>query len=412
MKTIRDTWNLSIVSRRQKKINPQPQYQRTGVWSDAKNQLLIDTILRGYDIPKIYLTNSDDRSYEHEVIDGQQRLKAIWGFYNDDYSLGTYSKDLPMGDFSGKKFSELSSDIQDNLDLYQLSIVIIEEAKKEEITDLFLRLQEGVPLNPPEKRNAMIGNMRDFIANLAQHKTFQIIIPKDDKRFMYADWLAHITCLELANGATDVKAQDLKKMYENNKNFDDTSCEAKKVKKILDFIYKSFESKTPELGIKWGFVDFYLLTSLLIDQYILKGKELDFSSFYIGFEKEGRDVDEESELIDAGDNWSKDLYDYMVAFNSSGGLRKNIETRNQVYTRKLFKEIINLNHKDNKRLFDNNQKIVIWRRDDGSCKMCNCAVEFNEMHADHVIPHSKGGKTTIENGQTLCASCNLKKGSR
>ncbi len=31
------------------------------------------------------------------------------------------------------------------------------------------------------------------------------------------------------------------------------------------------------------------------------------------------------------------------------------------------------------------------------------------MHADHIISHSKGGKTTIENGQTLCAGCNLKK---
>ncbi len=62
---------------KRKKINLQPQYQRTGVWSDKNNQLLIDTILRGYDIPKIYLTDSKDDNFEQEVIDGQQRLKAI-----------------------------------------------------------------------------------------------------------------------------------------------------------------------------------------------------------------------------------------------------------------------------------------------------------------------------------------------
>lgn len=141
MKTYKKQWSLSSIRIRQKRINPQPQYQRTGVWSDKKNQLLIDTILRGYDIPKIYLTNSTDKKYEHEVIDGQQRLKAIWGFYNNAYLLGSESIDLPIGDFSGKKYKDLSSDIQDELDLYELSIVIIEQSTEIEIRDLFLRLQ-------------------------------------------------------------------------------------------------------------------------------------------------------------------------------------------------------------------------------------------------------------------------------
>lgn len=412
MKTNIKNWNLHTVSKREKKINPQPQYQRTGVWSDKNNQLLIDTILRGYDVPKIYLTNSNDEYFEHEVIDGQQRLKAIWGFYNNEYALGEESKDLPIGNFVGKKYSELPNDISDNLDLYELSIVIIEDTNDEEIRDLFLRLQEGKSLNPPEKRNAMIGNMRDFVADLTQHKTFQKIIPKDDKRFMYADWLAHIVCLELAGGSTDVKAQNLKKMYEDHQNFDKESSEAKNITKVLNFIHDSLEERTPELNIKWGFVDFYLLISLLFKEYVLKNEKQGFASFYIGFEKERRGVDDEVDLIDAGDNWSKDLYDYMIAFNTSGGLRKNIETRNQVYTKKLFKEIINLNPKDEKRLFDNNQKIVIWRRDEGCCKSCGCRVEINDMHADHIKPHSRGGLTTIENGQTLCANCNLKKSDR
>jgi hypothetical protein len=413
MKTIAHNWNLHTVSKREDRINPQPQYQRTGVWSDKNNQLLIDTILRGYDIPKIYLTNSSDSNFEHEVIDGQQRLKAIWGFYNNEYALGEESKDLSIGDFVGKKYNELPNDISDDLDLYQLSIIIIEDTDDEEIRDLFLRLQEGKSLNPPEKRNAMTGDMRDFIKELTQHKTMRTIIPKNDIRFMYADWIAHIVCLELEGGATNIKAQDLKKMYENNKSFDKESDKANRVKKILNFIYRSFESKKiPELNIKWGFVDFYLLVSLLINEYILKGKEIDFSSFYIGFEKERRSVEDEAELIEAGDSWSKDLFDYMTAFKQSGGIRSNIETRNQVYTRKLFKEIIDLNHKDTQRLFDKNQRIVIWRRDNEECKQCECKVEFSDMQADHIIPHAKGGKTTIENGQTLCASCNQSKGSK
>ncbi len=410
MKTNIKGWNLSTTSKRERKINPQPQYQRTGVWSDKKNQLLIDTILRGYDIPKIYLRNSNDENYEHEVIDGQQRLKAIWGFYNNNYALGNESTDLPIGNLSGKKYKDLSSDIQEELDLYELSFVIIEESSEEEVRDLFLRLQEGVALNTAEKRNAMTGNMRNFVAGLTSHKVFQCV-PSADKRFKYADWLAHIVCLELANGATDIKANNLKEMYQNNQNFDTDGKIAKSVNKILNYIYDSFAVITPELSVQWGFIDFYLLISLLIKEYVIENKNQDFSAFYIGFEQERRSIEDPAELIEQGDSWAKDLYDYIDAFKA-GGVRKNIEKRNEVYTNRLFREIISLETKDNKRLFDQNQKIVMWRRDNGKCGECDRRVEFKDMHADHVKPYSKGGKTTVENGQTLCAKCNLNKGSK
>ncbi len=413
MKTNTRAWGLDIVNRRREKTNVNPHYQRGSVWTEKNNQLLIDSMLRGYDIPKIYLTNSSNNNYEYEVIDGQQRLRAIWGFYSDDYALGEESRNLLNEDLFGKKYSELPSNTQDKLAEYQLSIVIIEDSNDEEIRDLFLRLQEGKTLSPPEKRNAMVGEMRDFIDALSKtHKTFQTVIPNKDKRNLYADWLSHVVCLEIAGGATDMKAQDLKKMYEDYKVFDKKSKHAKNIKKALTFISDAFEVQTPELGIKWGFVDFYLLISILMKTYIIKDKEQGFASFYLGFESDRREVEDAAELINAGDDWSNDLYKYIDAFNKSGGLRKNIDTRNQVYTRKLFKEITNLRTRDNKRLFDENQKIVIWRRDNQTCKKCNGKVEFDDMHADHIKAYSKGGNTTIENGQTFCANCNLEKGNR
>ena len=70
-------WSIHSILMREGRINPRPQYQRAPVWNDAKKQLLIDSILRGYDLPKFYL-RSTDPPYEHEVVDGQQRLHAIW----------------------------------------------------------------------------------------------------------------------------------------------------------------------------------------------------------------------------------------------------------------------------------------------------------------------------------------------
>lgn len=49
----------------------------------------------------------------------------------------------------------------------------------------------------------------------------------------------------------------------------------------------------------------------------------------------------------------------------------------------------------------------------GSYVCSNCGVSLkNNFHADHVIPFSKGGKTILKNGQSLCARCNLEKGDK
>ncbi|MGI8569501.1 MAG: HNH endonuclease [Methylocella sp.] len=38
-------------------------------------------------------------------------------------------------------------------------------------------------------------------------------------------------------------------------------------------------------------------------------------------------------------------------------------------------------------------------------------ISWDDWHADHRLPWSKGGKTTVENGQVSCTACNLSKGA-
>ena len=60
-----------------------PEWQRQEVWSRSKRQNLIDTILRGWKLPKFYFLKDSDEPETYEVVDGQQRLAAIFDFFDN-----------------------------------------------------------------------------------------------------------------------------------------------------------------------------------------------------------------------------------------------------------------------------------------------------------------------------------------
>jgi hypothetical protein len=53
-------------------------------------------------------------------------------------------------------------------------------------------------------------------------------------------------------------------------------------------------------------------------------------------------------------------------------------------------------------------KTAVWQRDGGKCVQCGAA---DYLEFDHIIPHAKGGASTVQNVQLLCRRCNLKKGA-
>lgn len=66
---------------------------------------------------------------------------------------------------------------------------------------------------------------------------------------------------------------------------------------------------------------------------------------------------------------------------------------------------------DSRRAFNSYEKQILFLRAQGCCQVCGAELGPN-WHADHVHPHSAGGRTDVENGQALCERCNLVKGRR
>ena len=67
--------------------------------------------------------------------------------------------------------------------------------------------------------------------------------------------------------------------------------------------------------------------------------------------------------------------------------------------------------KDSKRTFNDKQKRQAWVNADFKCQECKKKVTMAEARADHILPHSKGGKTDSSNLQILCEDCNESKSS-
>src|SRR5437016_6461283 len=105
-------WSVEKLHRERTRISF-PEYQRQpNLWSVEKKSLLIDSILRDIDIPKLYF-NQVDKTYE--VVDGQQRLWALWEFLDGSYAYTDGGH--------ARRFSSLTKSQRDSITQYELQIV-------------------------------------------------------------------------------------------------------------------------------------------------------------------------------------------------------------------------------------------------------------------------------------------------
>lgn len=130
-----------------------PYFQRRSVWTQPARVYLIDTMLRRLSMPKFYLrTTIDLRSQQavREVVDGQQRLRAILEFADDKFALTSRA-----GDLAGLRYSTLDEDQQERFLSYTLSVEQLLNATDSDVLEVFARLNSyTTTLNPAERRHA------------------------------------------------------------------------------------------------------------------------------------------------------------------------------------------------------------------------------------------------------------------
>lgn len=167
-----------------------------------------------------------------------------------------------------------------------------------------------------------------------------------------------------------------------------------------------------ELSVEYFVISVYMLVRHLNKYYIIdENAQIIIRNFVYYFHERWKTFNE------AEDN------DLLTFSNRRQQGERDLEVRDMILRQIFFKYLINedkeLISRDQKRAFSEYERIKIYRRDKGLCQQClrdghneeNSKVSWSNYHADHVVPHSKGGPTKLENAETLCQNHNLSKGS-
>jgi len=344
MNIVKETWDVNELIQKQLEINPRPQYQRTDVWTVDRKAFLIDSILNGFDIPKLYFKYygvPDAKGYLFEIADGQQRFKAIIDFHNDRYKLkkGTIINGV---DISNLTFSQLNDDFKSQFLSYELHISNITTSTSNEINELFTRLQKGVVLNPAEIRHAMLSNIGSYIDNFVEQQQ-TLFFSEDSKiqnnRFKHQEYIDHIISLIHYKNSKDLKASLMYQLYSDlaDSPKEDFIIYFKNAKIVLDKMKAINAIKKGIFKNKWAFVDvFWFLYKNL--KTISNIDNIQFASIFVDFEKERLKHNSKPEKVLKlkRHKYGKLLFDYIQAFNKEGANKANIEIRSNV-----FKQIFN-----------------------------------------------------------------------
>jgi len=213
---------LSWWRARRAKIDMSPPYQRRGrLWSETDKAYLIDSIINGFDVPKIYVADFtwgdsklNKKRLPFAIIDGKQRFEAIFDFYdgvitlNDDF---VYRND-PSLKLAGLGYQDLvknQPEIAEIFDTYNLSAMSVIASSEEPINELFVRLNRSKPLTGAEVRNAMAGPAPQLFRKVAEHEFFTTFVSFSVQRGQDLNAAAKLMMFEYEGKLAETKKKNM-----------------------------------------------------------------------------------------------------------------------------------------------------------------------------------------------------------
>lgn len=431
------------------------EYQRENAWNMGQKQLLIDTIFRGMDIPKLYFwkiddaaltdgypdgdtkrlyraildrkrrENDDPHPYVFEAVDGQQRIRTVLEFMgvappNGECFRGAWHEpytslpDTPMA--RGRPYAQLNPEQKIHFGQCRLTIMVLERATIMEVRDMFLRLQNGTPLNAQQKRDAIGSNIGRHAREIATLPFFATSVSFEGGSGDHHRVVSQMLLLESRDKITSCTSRQLDKFYDKHTHTDLDSQVVARTKRIVRLLGAVFPARNPALNRSYALGLYWTFSRILLTYDVA---ETEYPRILANFEHlDQRRLEAMNRDYDAiGDDVLEDLSQSMSR-GTDGSER--IGDRYEILTQFLFKDVAlsPLPDLDPRRGFSFEEKLILYRKAEGRCQLscdgvvCGRPIEFEDSVVDHVVPHSQGGITALGNGRLAHRSCNISRGIR
>ena len=360
-----------------KKLTIRPAYQREFVYELKEEEAVINTIIKSFPLNCMYwaLTNgsfttkieneervlvpSDDAKFE--VMDGQQRTLSAMYFLT--HKFGIENNSMYWDTLPDNKYEALIN--------YPFTVYVCEGTEEEKLEWFRVVNIAGKKLTDQELRNA----------------SYTGTWLSDAKRYF-----------SKVNGAAyNLSKEYIKPPYEVNRQglLEEAIrgiCEYQGIKgdNAIEQ-YMGAHSSEPDADELWQyFQDVIHWVEKIFPKYYKDMLGVDWCHLYNVY---GKKKYNSSQMKDEVERLHKD---------------DEIQKQKGIYEYLLLKDD-NLPvaiSKLNLRAFSDTEKQRAYDKQGGICPMCKKKYPIEDMRGDHIVPWSKGGKTTEDNLQMLCKDCN------
>jgi len=324
---------------KEKKLILKPPYQRKPVWTDTQKAFLIDTIIKDYLIPEIFIhrVSVPSGASTYNIIDGQQRIRSLLEFLNDEISINGEDN----AEFADFTFSDLPNSYQLKFNDFTIFAREITNASEEEVRNLFKRMNKNVvSLNSQELRHATYsGDFIKTMEEIAEDEYWaanKIVTANEIRRMNDVQFISDLF-VSMLNGIQD-KTKELDKHYEyyEKNGFKEKSESIKKFWNLITIINEILpDIRNTRFRNKSDFyTSFVALSELTETNYIPKEKYNHLRNALLSF---GEKINRFTKKENKGKKLPKEISQYVNAVTKSTTDRDRRIIRHKIISKILTK---------------------------------------------------------------------------
>ena len=340
------------------KLDIRPAYQREFIYDDKHRDAVIDTLRKGFPLNVMYWAKTPSG---WEVLDGQQRTLSICQFLNKDFSVKNENGNPQyIHNIEASNPNEYNAMMN-----YKLTVYECEGTHEEKLAWFKVINIAGVTLTDQELRNAVYSGswLSDAKRYFSKSNCAGYNLSKDYFSGKVNRQELLETAIRWISYRDDISIEEYMATHQNDK---DASEMWVYFQDVISWIKSRFPNYRKEMkGVDWG--------------YLYKN----YSSLYLNPNDTENKI--KKLMMDEDVTKKSGIYAYILS-----GQEKYLSIR----------------------AFTDTMKREAYERQEGWCLKCNKKFEIDEMEGDHITPWHLGGKTTSENCQMLCKSCNRQKSGK